>query len=434
MALPISESEKSPQKPGRPRLEWMEKSLPPHLTPRRPTTYTLELTAACNHSCIGCGNVFSRELGFMRGTTWIRLLNDLKSDIVSLRMTGGECTLHPDFKDIVYEIDQLDVPFVVLTNGNWHEPDRVLQLSSDCKNLDGVLVSLHGKDSHSHSAFVVTDSFSIVTRNIQRATDAGIKVGTNTILLKSNIEDIEQIAELSFRLGATSAAFSRYYGKPIPGLELSEAELHEAIARIATLRKQEPRIVFNNCVPMCFSHDIDMPTKGCTSGFTHCTIDPAGNVRPCTHSPVMLGSLFEQDIAEIWDSEPLWEWRNLISEACTTCGVFSQCRGGCRATAHHRGQIQDPLIRSPFDRLTAPRQALNLYQHACPIPNFTLRQDDFGFYIINRNRHICLSNKAMPILEMLDGNTTLEEIQTQIGQVAVDFVGTLALNGLVELV
>jgi hypothetical protein len=34
---------------------------------------------------------------------------------------------------------------------------------------------------------------------------------------------------------------------------------------------------------------------------------------------------------------------------------------------------------------------------------------------------------------MLNGQTTLEEITTQLGQTALDFVGTLILNGLVVL-
>lgn len=415
------------------RLRKVERSLPLYLTPCRPTTYTIELIAACNHNCIGCGNVFSRQLKFMSGETWINLLNQLRTDMVSLRITGGECTLHPAFKDIIREIDCLAIPFVVFTNGCWGKSNELVQLFADCKNLDSLLISLHGYDPASYRAFVVTDSFDLVTHNIQRATEAGIRVGTNTILLSSNVNHIKEIAQLSFSLGTASAAFSRYYGKPIPHLELTKAQLREAMANIATLQKKEPRIVFNNCVPMCFT-DANIPTKGCTSGFTHCTIDPVGNVRPCTHSPFVLGNLFKQNITEIWDSEPLWQWRNLTPAACTGCSIFDQCRGGCRATAYHQGLTQDPLIYSPFERqLVTPTEILRLYRKACPVPNYTLRQENFGFYLINRNRHIAVSAKVMPILKMLDGQTTLDEIRASLGQTAVNFVGILLLNDLVRL-
>lgn len=414
-------------------LQKVEQWLPLYLTPKRPTTYTLELIASCNHECVGCGNVFSRQLKFMPASTWLRLLERLRGEIVSLRITGGECTLHPGFAEIIQAVDSLSVPFVVFTNGRWRKPDAVISLFADCKYLDGLLISLHGSDPDSYRAFVVTDSFDIVIRNIQRATQAGLRVGTNTILLKSNVDQIEDIARLSFSLGAQSAAFSRYYGHSIPSLELSELELHNAIHRIAQLREAESRVVFNNCVPMCFS-DVDIPTKGCTSGFTHCTIDPLGNARPCTHSPFMLGNVLEQDISAIWDSAPLWEWRNLVPESCTGCGVFNKCRGGCRATAYHQGLAQDALIRSPFERLVStPPKQIRLYRHLRPVPNYTLRQDDFGFYLINRNRHLAVSEKAKPILDMIDGQTSLEQIQSNLGSVAVDFIGSLVLHGLVKL-
>lgn len=416
------------------QLRHIERALPPHLTPERPTTYTLELIAACNHQCVGCGNVFSRQMKFMPGAVWRRILHELRADIVSLRITGGECTLHPDFKAIIDTCDQLGIPFVVFTNGRWRRADEILALFAGCKNLDGLLISLHGHDPATYSAFVVTDSFDIVTRHIRQASAAGIRVGTNTILLRSNVEHIERIANLSFSLGAASAAFSRYYGAPLPGLELTQDELREAMARVAALRVHEPRIVFNNCVPMCFS-DVDIPTKGCTSGFTHCTIDPLGNVRPCTHSPFMLGNLLDQDIMTIWDSTPLWQWRDLIPPACTSCGVFTRCRGGCRATAYHQGLTQDPLITAPLaDPIDPPLETLSLYRHAHPVPHYTLRHDQFGVYLINRNRHIAVAKAALPILDALDGQTTLADLRLRFGQVALDFVGSLILSGVVQLV
>ena len=43
-----------------------------------------------------------------------------------------------------------------------------------------------------------------------------------------------------------------------------------------------------------------------------------------------------------------------------------------------------------------------------------------------------ISKNALSILTMMDGKTTMEQIKTQRGQQAVDFIGTLAINGLVD--
>lgn len=450
------DSIQAPTRPGlaaAERLKRAERFLPAHLSPKRPTTYTLELMAACDHQCVGCGNVFGRQMKFLRGTAWRHILEKLRDDIISLRITGGECTLHPDFEMILRAVDALGAPFVVFTNGRWGEPsqcgedkqqakgrnsdkrgvDKLLSLFASCKHLDGLLISLHGHTAATYREFVVTDSFATVTDNIRRAAQASIRVGTNTLLLQSTSPHIAEIVALSLSLGASSVAFSRYYGEPMADLELSEEELQAALGMVAALRQTEPRVVFNNCVPLCFS-DGTIPTKGCTSGFTHCTIDPSGVVRPCTHSPFTLGQILEQDITTIWASDRLRQWRDLIPSGCHDCGAFGQCRGGCRATAYQQSLAQDPLIRAPLPpSVTAEPERFGLYRHARPVRNYTLRQDHFGFYLVNRNRHLAVSAHALPILDLLDGQTTLEQIHSRLGQVALDFIGSLMLSGLVKL-
>lgn len=407
--------------------------LPRHLTPARPHTYTIEVIAACNHQCVGCGNVFDRRLPYMPASDWQQLLRRIQPDITGLRITGGECTLHPDFAAIIRMCDQLDVPFVVFTNGHWRQTDALINLFAGCRNLHGLLISLHGHTAETYRSFVTTNAFHVVTDTIYRACCSGVRVVTNTILLQSNVDYIDDIAALSFSLGASAVAFSRYYGHPLPELELPPAQLQQAIRHIAARRAQDARFVFNNCVPFCFSDDL--PTRGCTSGFTHGTIDPLGYVRPCTHAPVILGNALEQDMETIWNSALIQQWRSLIPTPCITCRVFDTCRGGCRATAYQRGLQQDPLMVTPIDSPEAPPpRRLRLYRHACPRPNYTIRQNQSGWYLVNHTRQVAVSERAVSLLEALNGQTTLAEIYAGFGQVALDFIGSLVLNGLVELV
>jgi len=406
--------------------------LPTFLTPTAPSVYTLELIAACNHKCIGCGNVFSRQLKRISAMAWRKIIASIKPHVESFRITGGECTLHPEFREIIEIVDSVDVPFVVFTNGNWRNVDEILDVFGNCKNLDGLLISLHGKSAESFRRFVVSDAFEKVIENIRKAVERGIRVGSNTILLKSNHRDVSNIINLAISLGVSSVAFSRYYGKPIKGLQLSDGEFENALGVVNNKRKEDKRVVFNNCVPMCFS-DIDIPTKGCTSGFTHATIDPLGTVRPCTHSPYELGNVFESSVEEIWRSRILRKWRNLIPSGCLECGSFNACRGGCRATAVHQGLTMDPLIQGPMHHKQKSKETLRLFRHARPKPRFSVRKENFGYHLINRNRHVAISDDAIKFIKPLDGKTTLETIHNQFGQIALDFVGTLLNEGLVEL-
>jgi radical SAM protein with 4Fe4S-binding SPASM domain len=400
--------------------------------PKTPTTYTLELTSHCNNACVGCGNVFARDLGEMPLEQWTALLDMLQPHVVNIRVTGGEPTLHPQFSQIILAIDRLAVPFVLFTNGVWRNRQKIIRVLLDCRNLDGVLISLHGKDNASHRQFVGQDSFEETVKSIREATRAGLLVNTNTVLTCANFRDVEVIAQLSLGLGASFVAFSRYYGAPIPITALSEAELLEAVESVHTLKAQGLPVRFNNNVPACFSGH---PSKSCPAGITHCTVDPLGNVRPCNHVPVTFGNLFECSIEELWRSEKARWWRGLIPQACYQCAEFDSCRGGCKAMALKLDKKRDPLMRAPLVsklRHHVPRR-LTLYEKAIPLKNFVMRREEFGLLLVNRSRVLPVDAIAEPLLDMLDGTHSLRAIEQQFGQVGLNFVGILYQEGLVRM-
>jgi radical SAM protein with 4Fe4S-binding SPASM domain len=408
--------------------------LPSFLAPRLPTTYTFELTADCNHSCVGCGNVFSHQARHLSLEKFKTLITRLPQPPASLRLTGGEVTLHPEFSDLIEWVDQLAIPYVIFTNGYWENTQAILDLLRCCQHLSGLLISLHGDTASSHRAFTGEDSFNQVCSNIKQAVQIGLRIGTNTLLLQTTRTRIYEIIEMGKDLGVHSVHFSRYYGPPLPRFELSAQELGETVRTINKIHSEKPKVLFNNCIPACFI-DSQAAVRGCTSGFTHATIDPEGIVRPCTHTPIPLGNLFEQEMDVIWDSKELWAWRGRVPEGCFTCVQFTACRGGCRATAYQNGMSQDPLIsfNSPM-RSTMTLNPIELNPRARPVINFTIHYNGSEIYLINLNEQFPIKENALSILSALDGKITLLEINDKYGKSALDFIGILVTRGLVLLV
>lgn len=409
--------------------------LPAYLTPTRPTTYTFELTPACGHDCLGCGNVFERSSGPapLDGSAWIALLERLRPHLLNLRLTGGEPTLHPHFPAILHAVERLGVPFVLFSNGCWADPQALVEMLSTCRHLDGVLVSLHGADAPTHAAYVGRDTFERVCANITRLAQAGVRVGSNTLLLRSTAPHISRIVDLSLGLGVSSVHFSRYYGPALPEVELPPEELRAALSAIDALHTRDRRVLFNNCIPLCFFQG-SFSAHGCTSGFTHATIDPWGWVRPCTHTPLRLGSLLDEEIEALWQGEALRAWRERVPLACHACAQFGTCRGGCRATALQLGLAQDPLIAAPLTQETAlPPTTLRLPRTARPRANFSLRQDGEVIFLFNRNRSLAVAALSLPVLQALDGSQTLEELGARFGPQALDFIGALLQQGLAQI-
>jgi AdoMet-dependent heme synthase len=406
--------------------------LPLYLQPPLPTVFTLEITARCQHRCAGCGNVFTHSHTEMDIERWRTILATLHPHIHALRITGGEPTLHPQFEAFLQEIDQLQVPFVVFTNGNWSQPDRTIKLFQECAHLKGLLVSLHGSNAATFRQFTGLDAFEKVVANIHLAASAGLRLATNTLLLSTTIDHLAPIADLVFAAGAANVSFGRYYGPYMPDFSPSEAQLRQALAQIAALRQQDRRISLSNCVPLCFAEEQDFGGGGCTSGLTHCTIGPWGDVRPCTHTELVLGQLPEDDLEELWRSSAIVEWRNRIPEACLGCAALSVCRGGCRAVARKLGLAHDPLQRGALEKLD-PVSVVELGMHDRPRLACQVTTTDFGFALSGAGHYITLSQQSQPILERLDGTITIETILDEFGQAGLELIGGLVQQHLADL-
>jgi radical SAM protein with 4Fe4S-binding SPASM domain len=406
--------------------------LPRYLQPPIPSVFTLEITQRCQHHCVGCGNVFAHKRQEMDDTNWAAILERLHPHIKALRVTGGEPTLHGQFGRMMELVDSVGVPFVVFTNGNWADPQATIQILGGCANLRGILISLHGADPAGYLKFTGVDAFAAVTENIRQAAVAGLRVATNTLLLTTTFQRIAGIVDLVTSLGAATISFGRYYGRTLPDLSLTASQLRTALVQIANLRRQAPGVMLSNCVPACFLPGVDFGERGCTSGFTHCTIGPEGDVRPCTHTPLILGHIQDNDIEELWQSPKLDEWRQRIPAPCLTCTALSSCRGGCRATAQQTGLSCDPLMTTP---LAEPRSVpiVELAVDQRPRLVCSVESTQYGYTLNGAGHFVTLSHHSRSILQALDGHLSVGQLYDRFGSTGLQLVGSLLQKRLVEL-
>lgn len=407
-----------------------------------PVFYALELTPLCNHRCPGCGNVFIADKNArrpvsikdkpLRFSEWKTIIDIIAPHAQSIRLTGGEPTLHPDFEAIVQYIQKLDLRFAAFTNGHWQDSAHTLSVLTSIPQLSNLLVSLHGADAETHDAFTgVSGSFEQVTNNIRRATEAGIPVATNTVLTHTNKNDLAAIAQLAQSLGARRAVFGRYLGPPLAGLSLSKQEAIHATRTIDRLRNAGESVQFGICIPQCLvpgNH-----STGCYAGVAYCTIDPWGNVRPCNHADLKAGNLRERPLQEIWHGDLMTRFRQTIAEPCRDCPAFSTCHGGCRAMILEMGS--DPLIcpeRAPPPSPALP--TLRLHPDWHPQLQATIRRESWGLVLIHNNHMVPVTHKANALLDALDGTHTLQEIKKRFGDQALNLIGLLAYKHMVALI
>jgi radical SAM protein with 4Fe4S-binding SPASM domain len=406
-----------------------------------PVLCAWELTPACNNRCVGCPNVFPRNGRTHEGgepaseplrlADWRALVDRLATHAQRVKLTGGEPTLHPEFQSIVEYLDALGVEFVVFTNGRWVEPAALLDVLARARRLVGLLVSLHGARAQSHEAFAgVPGSFEETVENIRRAVARGITVAISTVLTCQALDETAAILELSEELGAHHVVFNRYLGPTIDGITPPPADLARAARGISVMRRQGRAVKFGNCIPQCF---VPNESSGCLAGVAYCAVDPWGNVRPCTHSSLVAGNLLEQPVDEIWFSPAMQRFRDAIPPQCHRCSAFAVCHGGCKALAMDLGVDKDPLAGDPLSTDESTTPPLRLHPDMRPQSRFAVRPEEWGFALLHGNTVFSVRPEAAPVLEALDGQTTLREIEQAFGSPALSLVGSLYQRGLITL-
>ncbi len=396
-----------------------------------PIIYSLELTSFCNNQCRGCCNVFTHNHFQVSSSYWKQILDCLVPHVQVLKLTGGEPTLHPGFEDIVLDIAKRDILFTLFTNGRWNKPEQIIKLLESVSQCGGLLVSLHGADEISHRGFVgSTGHFEETTANIHLAVQAGLRVHTSTVITRWNAKQIEDIAKLSQALGAHCAVFNRYIGPENSQLEPDNEQLLAAIASIRYLQRKGKPVKFGNCIPQCFAAN---SSRGCWAGIAYCTIDPRGNMRPCNHSPLVVGNVLEQSIERLWHSEKMEHWRALITSECKQCAEFFRCHGGCTAMAEVRRLNKDPLATKVLKQCSDTSCEMVLFEGARPMMSCRVKPENFGYVLIHGASIYPVPNSAKPLLDAYDGQNTLKDILKMFGQEALNFTGALCEQGLVEL-
>ncbi len=331
--------------------------------PAAPSIYSLELTPVCNNNCAGCSNIFAqnRPGSSLAFPQWQALLDIIAPHARTLKITGGEPTLHPQFAEIIASISQRGIPFTLFTNARWKDPDALITLMSGTPSCKGLLISLHGRDAAAHEMFTgARGSFHETVTNIQRATESHLLVAASVVLTRYNAAHLESLVEFALDLGVEQVVFNRYLGEPLPAIEPVEAELLQAIKVIEKMIAQGAPVRYGNPLPQCFAFN---SSTGCAAGLAYCTIDPWGNLRPCNHSPSIAGNVFEQSLSDLWQSETMQRWRAITVAECGTCRDHGICGGGCKAMAELRHIHCDPLNkravipdspRSQFDPARRP--------------------------------------------------------------------------------
>jgi radical SAM protein with 4Fe4S-binding SPASM domain len=310
-----------------------------------PYKIDLALTYGCNNQCPHCYNEAGRlNMLSLPLEKWKVVLDKVAEiGIPHVILTGGEATLHPDFLEIVRYADQLGMVVGLNSNGRYLA-NRDFMARTARAGLNHVQITLGSCYPEIHDSMMGAKSFHQTVKGITSAIESGVHVITNTTLINSNLDHVEEITDFIYDKGIRTFAMNGMIHSG-GGFENPEAiSEHRLLPLLASIKQYADskgmRFLWYTPTEYCrFSpFEIGIGVKRCNAGEYSVCVEPNGDVLPCQSYYVPAGNLIDDDWDKIWNSDLFRSFRDRkfdpagagLPEKCWDCPDYSVCGGGCR--------------------------------------------------------------------------------------------------------
>src|SRR5205807_4112258 len=311
-----------------------------------PICLTWELTYACNLACVHClsssGKRDPRELSTRDCKDIIDELERMQ--VFYVNIGGGEPTVRPDFWELVDYATAHHVGVKFSTNGVRITSGVAARLA--CSDYVDVQISLDGATAEVNDAVRGEGSFAMAVaamENLAAAGFAGFKL--SVVCTRHNIGQLDAFKAIADRYGAQLRLTRlRPSGR---GADVWD-ELHPTAPQQRQLYDwllaHGENVLTGDSFFHLAGYGAALPGLNlCGAGRVVCLIDPVGDVYACPfviHDEFRAGNVRAPGgFARVWrESELFADLRAPQSAgACSSCGLFDKCRGGCMAAKFFTG-------------------------------------------------------------------------------------------------
>jgi radical SAM protein len=351
---------------------------------KRPMLVFWEVTRACQLACFHCRasateGALPGELTTAEGLNLIDQVAAFGRPYPILVLTGGDCLLRPDLFDLVRHAKELGVPVALSPSVTPQlTPEKIeLMVTS---GINAVSISLDGAVPATHDGVRgIPGHFEDTIKAITALSAAGLTVQVNTTVMRANVNELADVADLIAKAGAHiwEVFFLVQVGRGVATDAVSPDE-HEEIChflydasqhgfivrtveapffRRVVFRRQEGDAAPTTELYKTLSGRLETlmgPAAGRPRAQTASTRDGKGilfvahdgEINPAGFLPLPLGNVRDQAIATIYRDDPLLrKIRNAeFTGRCGRCEFADLC-GGSRARAF--AASGDPLGEDP---------------------------------------------------------------------------------------
>lgn len=322
----------------------------PHLT-----SFQIELTSRCNERCVHCYIPHDMKHSEITEEMFYSVMEQLSElGVLSVSLSGGECMLHPKFKDFLRTTKKYDFYINILSNLTRLD-DEMIQIMKEI-NLSMVQVSVYSMIPEHHDTITqVPGSLEKTLNAITKLIENDIPVTVSCPTMKINKDDYKDVLkwcqERKIRAQTDYIIMAQYTGDTSNlSQRLSVEEAAEVIKDITLFDERYQRTIMKpEFMENCNKAQFNPERRLCGVGISRCSMVANGNVYPCAGwQGMVLGNLNTDTLKNIWDNSEKIKWlrslkmKDMGHGECCKCENAAFC-APCMVRNANESSTADPL-------------------------------------------------------------------------------------------
>ena len=300
---------------------------------RRPLLGHFELTARCNLDCKMCyvhtqdnAAALRKELSTDQ---WKRIFDEaIACDMMYATISGGECLIRKDFKELYLHLWNQKIMITVMTNGTMLDDDYVEFFKTYTPDM--IQISIYGSSEEGYLALAGHKGFEKATHAVAALQEAGIDVRVvvtpSRYMTDDFIRTLKVCKDRGFEVSLTDITLVPNRDDPEKDdYYLTDDETFELLKQRAELFGYLKPVEYapEVCGPMT-----EIPENGlkCNAGNCLATVIWDGTMFPCPNAMVGEGaSLLEMSYAEAWEKTKAAADEVVQAVECVGCAYAKAC-------------------------------------------------------------------------------------------------------------
>lgn len=311
--------------------QWKKELLMSAKKKRIPVMAQFELTACCNLDCKMCyiHNSYSNSMRARELSTeiWMRIFDEAYDmGLMFATLTGGECLLRHDFKELYLHLWRKRVRVTIFTNGTLINDEYVDFFRK--YPPEKIRISLYGSNEEAYRRVTGHEGFQKAISAYHKLSEAKIPVGvavTPSSYMKNDYMNIRRFC-LESGIQCPPANFYLTKNRVNPDkndYNLSKDEIISLAIEEALLNGVlTPAYNLPDPCGSCTESPVGLP---CNAGYCGAHISWEGKMYPCASIPEGKASLLEMSYADAWKETNAWVSKVLLGMECVGCPYDTVC-------------------------------------------------------------------------------------------------------------